>query len=269
MGRSLIAMAWLAVACGLLSLGGCLVRTDKKIYYGLSHYEAGLYGHAIRPLREAAARLDSEDPTDPRLPRVLEALGRMATSTGRPDLAEQFFARGVEKSGRLDPPDDRVLQRSLVTLGLFYRAQRRAAEAISPLERACEIASAWEDDRLGYAIALDNLSLAHSDLERWEEARRGSDEALAVLDALGESPDNDRTRAVVLFNRAASVEVQGNLEEVEALYVQAIEIFERNEIPREERWRLGVMLDKYSKLLETQGRTDEAATATERARAQR
>src|SRR6476646_610961 len=94
-----------------MTLSGCLMRTDQKIAYGLSHYEMGLYGLAVPPLLQAADRIVDDDPTDPRLPPVLDALGHMAASTRRPDLAERFFRRDLAKCERLEPPDDEALER--------------------------------------------------------------------------------------------------------------------------------------------------------------
>jgi tetratricopeptide (TPR) repeat protein len=254
------------VVLALIVMSACMVRTDAKIHYGMNHYEMGLYGHAIAPLRTVAARLDGVDPTDPRLPRVLEALGEMAWSSGRTDLAEEYFARNIDKVEHLDPPNERWAHRALTSLGLFLRSQKRSEEAIPLLARARDIARAWTDDRRGYAIALDNLSLACADVERWDEAIRHGDEALSTLDELEPSAENDRTRAVILFNRAWSFDRRGERSQAEPHYVEAIQIFERHPIPDGERWRLGVMLESYAELLAADGRVDEAAAAARRAK---
>lgn len=255
--RRIASVAWVCMLA--LAATGCMVRTDRKIAYGLSHYEMGLYNVAVGPLLEAADRIEDEDPTDPRLPAVLDALGHMAASMDRPDLAEGFFRRGVEKTARLDPPDDRETYRALTSFGDFLRVQERSAEAIPLLERARDISASWNDDRLGHAIALDNLSLAYADAGRWDDAMAASASACEVLDAMPPSADVTRTRSVVLYNRAANLAIQGEHEAADAEFRDAIQTFEQaNAQQAREGWRLGVMLRRYAAFLRERGREADA-----------
>src|SRR5262245_10277070 len=98
-----------ALACRVLMLAlstlvvGC-ASTEQQINYGLNHYELGLWGPAtIRPLVSAANSLEKTSPPDPRLPRILLALGTMAESHKRDDLAEDFFRRALKAAEALRP----------------------------------------------------------------------------------------------------------------------------------------------------------------------
>jgi len=117
-----------ALACGALVLAlstlvaGCLASsTEQQINYGLNHYEMGLWGSAtVRPLVSTANSLEKANPLDPRLPRILLALGTMAESHKRDDLAEDSFRRALKAAEALRPVDEAQTRNALVDLGLFY-----------------------------------------------------------------------------------------------------------------------------------------------------
>jgi hypothetical protein len=107
-------------------VAGCLASsTEQQINYGLNHYEMGLWGPAtIRPLVSAANSLETANPPDPRLSRILLALGTTAESHIRDDLAADFFRRALKTAEALRPVDEAQPRNALVDLGLFYTRKR-------------------------------------------------------------------------------------------------------------------------------------------------
>ena len=131
----------------------------------LVHYDMGLWGPAT-------------DPPDPRLPRILLALGTMAASQQRDDLAQNFFRRALRAAEALRPPDPTQTRNALVDLGLFYQRRGRSTNALPFLEGAVDISAGLPEPAL-HAIDLDNLALALDQLKRHSEANALSRKALA------------------------------------------------------------------------------------------
>src|SRR6185369_7189916 len=85
------------LALSFLAICGChYFSTEDQINYGLNHYKMGAYGEAIPALISAARSLEKENPPDPRLVDVLLALGSMAESERRDDLAADFYPRALK-----------------------------------------------------------------------------------------------------------------------------------------------------------------------------
>jgi tetratricopeptide (TPR) repeat protein len=259
------------LACRALALSilaaGCASSTEQQINYGLNHYEMGLWGPAtIRPLVSAANSLEKTSPPDPRLPRVLLALGTMAESHKRDDLAEDFFRRALKAAEALRPADEAQTRNALVDLCLCYTRQGREKEAVPLLERAAAI-SAGLPQRYLYAIDLDNLAIALDQQKRHSEANALSMKALAVLDSVPPGGMEDRTRGVILHNVARSYVDQGRYGEAEKLYRDSLTILEAGSSRDVESWRLRIVLKNYAGLLRQTGREAEAQALERRAAA--
>ena len=214
-------------------MGVVASRGARQIAYGLNHYDMGLWGPAtIRPLLSAANSLEKTDPPDPRLPRILLALGTMAASRQRDDLAENFFRRALRAAEALRPPDATQTRNALVDLGLFYHRKGRGADALPFLERAVDI-SAGLPERALHAIDLGGIE--------------------------------NRTRGVILHNLAGSYVDQGRYGEAEPLYRESLTILEAGSPRDVERWRIRTVLASYATLLRRTGRTAEAQALERRA----
>lgn len=262
-----------ALAPGVLTLAlsilaaGCASSTEQQINYGLNHYEMGLWGPAtIRPLVSAANSLEKTSPPDRRLPRILLALGTMAGSHERDDLAEDFFRRALKAAEALRPADEAQTRNTLVDLGLFYTGKGREKEAEPLLARAAGISGSLPQRHL-YAIDLDNLAIALDQQKRHSEANALSMKALAVLDSVPPGGMEDRTRGVILHNVARSYVDQGRYGEAEKLYRDSLAILEAGSPRDVESWRLRTVLKNYAGLLRRTGREAEAQALERRAAA--
>jgi len=246
-------LAALLVTCSC----GCLYfSTERQISYGLTHYEMGLYEQAIPPLMTAARSLEKESPPDPRLVDVLIALGTMAVSEERNDLAGDFFARALKAAEALRPADERRLRNALVNLGMFYaQDDRRPREAIPLLERAAAISSGYGDREL-YAIDLDNLGFACQQAGMYAEGSKHSLEALAVIETVSTGSEREKTRGVILHNLAMSYAGEGRNAEAEERFRQSVAVLES--APGVEPWRLETARHSYAEFLRRTGRAKEA-----------
>jgi tetratricopeptide (TPR) repeat protein/predicted Ser/Thr protein kinase len=135
------------------------------------------------------------DHTDTSFP--LHGLALATLRTGDPARAEPMFRRALAISEKALGPDHRDGAYELIGLGQSLLAQRRAKEAIAPLERALALWSARESDHERAAEARFHLARA-----LWDgggdraRARREAEQALSVL-----SPGSPRT-----YTRPAEIE---------------------------------------------------------------
>lgn len=252
------------IAFTLTTLNCQYFSTDSQINYGLNHYKMGLYDRAIPFLLSAVEDIENEEPTDPRLPQVLIALGNMATNKKDEARAEDFFRRALKAAEKLSPVNNVQIRNSLVHLGLFYRARDRAKEAVPLLKRATTI-SEEATNKVLFAIDLDNLGLAIDQLGRHEEANQLSLKALDVLDSLTPSNEDAKTRGVILYNLAWSYMNQKRYTEAEKLYQKSLALLEDESLGPVENWRIKTILKGYANLLRQTKRIAEANTMESRA----
>jgi tetratricopeptide (TPR) repeat protein len=238
----------------ILGVCGCqYFSTDYQITYGLNHYQMGLFDIAIPPLMSAAKSLEGKDPPDPRLVDVLIALGTMAMSEKRNDLATDFFPKALKAAEKLSPPDTRRLRNALVNLGMFYSDNDRAADAIPILERAAVISEKFPpSEREFYAIDLDNIASAHQNLKQWAEALELEQKSLEVANPLTAGKYLASTKGTILNNLGRSYLEIGRNAEAEANFKQAIAVLSAG--PNVEPWRIRTAQDSYADLLRRTGR---------------
>ena len=246
-------------------LSGCqYFSTDSQINYGMNHYKMGLYDRAIPYLLSAVKELENKEPTDPRLPQILIALGNMAISTKEENRVEDFFQRALKAAEKLTPTDTVQIRNALVHLGLYYHAHDREQEAVPLLKRASLISEDSANQVL-YAIDLDNLGQAIDKLGRHEEANQLSLKALNVLDSLTQGEEEVKARGVILYNLAWSYMTQQKFSDAEQLYKQALNLLEDKASAQVESWRIKTVLKGYAKLLRQTNRIEEAKTLESRA----
>ncbi|MCP4654160.1 MAG: CHAT domain-containing protein [bacterium] len=130
--------------------------------------------------------------------------------TGRPDRADDLhqetFRLVLEKvrAGELREPDKlpafiRQLAHNLFIAEYRHQVKRRMVnddEALAVLREALTLRRESEDRR-GEAITLNNLGLAHADLEKWDEALELWTEALALHRTL-RNPDREAASLVAM-----------------------------------------------------------------------
>lgn len=244
----------------LLISSGCLVSTEHQINYGLNHFNMGLYNQAIPALVNAANSLEKTNPPDPRLPQILVALGDMANSEGRNDLAEGFYKRALNSAEHLAKPNNTLLRNSLVHGGNFYLNIDRPAEGLPLLQRAVAISETNpEFPRTLYAIDLDNLGQAYYRLNRHPEGRALSVQALSVLGHAKSEPEALKARGIVFYNLAMSYKDLNENAEAEANFRNSLEILSPSTghkagSPSEIR----VLITAYANFLRKLGRGDDA-----------
>lgn len=238
-----------------LSVSGChYFSTDSQISYGLNHYKMGLYNQAIPTLLSAVKSLEKESPPDSRLVDVLIALGAMAESEKRNDLAANFYPRALKAADALQPTDDKRLRNALVYLGMFYSYHERAHDALPILQRAAEISVKLKDQEY-HAIDLDNLASAYQNLKQYSEAVEFQSRALKVANEL--TAAQFPTRGTILHNLGSSYMELGRYEEAEAYFKEAITVL--NSGGREaEQWRIKTAKESYTDLRRRMDRAAEA-----------
>ena len=184
-----------ALALMLVSLSGCLyMSTDRQVSYGLTHFEMGLYNQAIPPLVTAANSLEKENPSDPRFVDVLIALGSMAQSEKRYDLADNFYPKALKVAETLQPVDHVRLRNALVNLGMYSMSRQRLQDAVPLLIRACTLSEKFEK-REFHAIDLDNLATAYHSLKLVQQASELQLKALQVVNQVTGENILARTKA--------------------------------------------------------------------------
>jgi len=245
------------VVCITASLSGCqYFSTEDQIIYGLNHYEMGLYDLAIPPLMTAAKSLEGKTPPDPRLVEVLIALGTMAMSKERKDLAIDYFAKALKTAEALNPADSKRIRNALVNLGMFYAYNDRPREGVPLLKRATTISVGF-DEQVYYAIDLDNIGFAHQRLGEYAEASEYSLKALAVIEHVKTGKYIVRTKGVILHNLAAAYVELSRYVEAEENFKKSLAVLQS--APAEvEPWRLETTRKSYADFLHRTGRLKEA-----------
>lgn len=237
-------------------LSGCVIlSTERQINYGLNHYKMGLFNHAIPPLVSAAESLEKKSPPDPRLVEVLIALGEMAASTKRNDLAADFFPRALKAAEALKPQDNVRLRNSLVHLGNFYLAGR-AAEAVPLLTRA-EVISRTLEDQVLHAIDQDNLALAYQGTKDYARANALSLQALETLKNVKTGNLVPRTKGIILYNLGYSHMETGRYKEAEAHFKESLALLQ-SDPAGVESWRVKTVIKAKADLFRRTGRNKEA-----------
>ncbi|WMW81844.1 tetratricopeptide repeat protein [Undibacterium cyanobacteriorum] len=231
------------------------MSTEQQINYGLNHYKMGAYQQAIPSLVAAADHLEKDTPKDPRLVDVLIALGEMAQSEKRKDLASDFYQRAFKTAEELKPQDSTKLRNALVPFGLF-NLQDHPSDAIHLLQRAELISRSYEDQVLN-VIDQDNLALAYNANKEFERANATSLHALEVLKNIKSGKLINRTKAVILHNLAYNQMDMGRYAESESNFKESLAVMRSapNEI---EAWRLRRVKSSYALLLRKLGRESEA-----------
>lgn len=215
----------------------------------------GLHSQAIPPLITAADSLEKVTPTDPRLVDVLIALGEMAQSDKRRDLADGFFTRALKAAESLKPQDLRLLRNSLVHLGSFYLFAH-PSDALPILARAEEISRTY-DDQVLHAIDLDNLGLAYRGTKNYSRSSVLSLQALAIINSVTAGKLITRTKGVILHNLGYTEMEFEHYKEAEAHFKESLLVLRSDPI-NVESWRVKTVLSSYAELLRHTGRIQEA-----------
>ncbi len=267
-----VASARLFSLLALIFVSGCVAfSTERQVNYGLNHYRMGLYNQAIPHLVDAANSLEQTSPPDPRLVDVLIALGVMAESKKRNDLAADFYPRALKAADTIKPADITRVRNALVYSGIYYLGQHRYGDAEPLLQRVVTITAQDQSfPRMLHAIDLDNLSLAYSGLGRYAEAEALSARALHVLDKTIVNADTIKTRGVIFYNLAYLLDQQRRDTEAESLYLQALNtLAPPGHTPIAETWRIDTVLQNYANFLHRIGRDKEAKALELRMKSQR
>lgn len=246
-----------ALALMLVSLSGCLyMSTDRQVSYGLTHFEMGLYNQAIPPLVTAANSLEKENPSDPRFVDVLIALGSMAQSEKRYDLADNFYPKALKVAETLQPVDHVRLRNALVNLGMYSMSRQRLQDAVPLLIRACTLSEKFEK-REFHAIDLDNLATAYHSLKLVQQASELQLKALQVVNEVTGENILARTKGTILYNLATSYEELDRNAEAEQSFKRALAVLISGGASVES-WRVEIARRSYAKHLRKNGREREA-----------
>lgn len=246
-----------ASALVAISLSGCLyMSTDRQISYGLAHYQMGLYNQAIPALASAANSLETDNPSDPRFVDVLIALGSMAQSEKRYDLADNFYLKALKAAEALQPVDNVRLRNALVNLGMYAMARERLQDAVPLLMRACTLSEKFEN-REFHAIDLDNLATAYQSLKQYQQASELQLSALKVVNELAGGNTLAGTKGTIHHNLATTYQELGRDAEAETSFKTALAILTSGGASVEP-WRVATARRSYAKYLRKVGREKEA-----------
>ena len=168
-------------ALSFISPGCHYFNTESQIDSGLNHYEMGLYNQ-VSLLSSQPPMAERGGPPNPRLVEILLALGDMAQSEKRNDMAADFYPRALKAAEALKPVDNERLRNAFVRTGMFYSYHERAAEAYRC--RACRSTVGGIRRSGVFAIDLDDLAFAHQNQKRYEKAVQLQSKALKIADKL-------------------------------------------------------------------------------------
>jgi tetratricopeptide (TPR) repeat protein len=215
----------------------------------------GDYAEAEKQSRRAVEILETR-PEDDMLPSALNSLGNSLIEQGRPEEAEPFLRRAVQREEELLGPDDPFLAMYTGNLATARRDQGDFVEARRLQERALRIHEAKGDaaDRAQRALLLNNLGHlfivtgdpygAKSILERALEIRR------SVL------PSDHPDIAQTLTNLGHVAWLSQDVPSARARYSEAAAILERTVGPRHLAY--GSVLNMQGRMSQEEGRYEEA-----------
>lgn len=177
---------------------GAIARKPDSV---LAHFKRGSVYQAQNELEAALRDLRSAADLDPGSLRVIESLGDVNTSLGRPERALERYEAFVA----LDDRNPRVFYK----LGLARYRAGRTAEATKPLQQALALEATMVEAQYLLGLVqrdLGQLSAARKSLE--EAARRAPAGQTSAREALAEVylQDGDYGRAINQFEALAALE---------------------------------------------------------------
>ncbi|MHA7812700.1 MAG: serine/threonine protein kinase [Phycisphaerales bacterium] len=235
-------------------LRGQLQHTVGETYTRLGSYEPG-EAQLISAI-EAMESLD-QTPYAP-LGAALGVLAQVQIATTRLDEAESTLTRAIETAGSLpDSPERQSLLAQLTHQhGALLYEQGAYEDSISAYEQLLAEIEGLDTERIQRirAQTLIGLGVSLKRLERFEEALRTYDEALAILSVVRE--ENHPDTLACLSNRA---EVLNNLGRSAEAETQLFDLLERRRAvfgPSHER--VGITLNNLADLLRERRDFDQA-----------
>jgi tetratricopeptide (TPR) repeat protein len=148
-------------------------------------------------------------------------LGRILARDGEFAASAQAFAAALAVRQAQLPADDPEIAASMTGLAVARNGQGRIAESESLFLSALEIRKkAFSSPSPEVASALGNLGALYVQMERWDDAARYYDEAIAQYEDIREASGS---LVVALANRASVYEKQGEIEKADELYERIVE----------------------------------------------
>jgi DNA-binding SARP family transcriptional activator/tetratricopeptide (TPR) repeat protein len=161
------------------------------INLGIAYRSTGRHDEALQNLQRALQlRLDEEHGGD--TATVLVNISRLHLEAGRPGEAVETAARAVEELRGKNRWESEAI--ALETLGMAQAAHRAYPEAEKCFREALDVhrqlGRRWRE-----AVTLAQLGRVERDTERLDAARDSWQQALAILDEIGEMDSTDLSRA--------------------------------------------------------------------------
>ncbi|MEQ8763970.1 MAG: tetratricopeptide repeat protein, partial [Planctomycetota bacterium] len=149
---------------------------------------------------------------------------QLYTALGQPELAEPLLEESLAIHEEIYPDDAEKQGLMLASLGRLAKARGRFDEGVPIMERSVEqFRKAYDRPHPYLAVALNDLGIAYSDVERHGDALECFTEALEIGEqTLGPTHPH---LAMYLNNRAsAALNQEGSLEDAEADLSRAMEL---------------------------------------------
>jgi len=186
-----------------------------------------------------------------RTPELLHALGDVEFRLGNDDRAEELYRQCLEQSRERFGPDHVFVSHSLRGLAGVHTRHHRYDEAEACLDEALRLTT--DADRGIRNLLLQERAFVEHDRGGLEQAAQLYEEAIEEC-AAREGPDHPDT-AVAINNLCTLRYSQGRYDEVEALALEAIDIFRKSS---PDHPTLGKTLRNAAGAIRQQGRAREA-----------
>jgi tetratricopeptide (TPR) repeat protein len=213
----------------------------------------GTYSNALGYLTTAIGILpdDSLDKAS-----ALNNLGLIYQEVGQFGLASSFFQKALEI--QQDAEDSNRLGTTLHNIGFLYDEQDNLAKAEEYYRRSLdERAESDIQDLRGKAMTLNNLGLLYSRLGKHLEATQTIEEALGIVERLGDIP----RLGIIIDSMGTVYKNKGDYPAALAYYTQALEILQSIE----NRSGAGIVLTNIGLLYEAMNNPQAAITTYEKA----
>jgi CHAT domain-containing protein/tetratricopeptide (TPR) repeat protein len=189
-------------------------------------YEAGKYGEAMVPAREALALAEQRfGPEDARLARLLNNVALLHERLKQYAEAEPFYQRALSIEEKALGPGDAAVGKTLRNLAGLYARQRRFAEAEPLYQRAVSVLEQATSSEPGSLLAaLNGYASLYRQQGRFKEALPLSQRALAIAETVAaDQPE----LATALERLAGLYEALGREVEAEPLWLRALAVMEK------------------------------------------
>lgn len=240
------------------NLGVAITQRNVAALY----YADGRLEDTLAILKEASKTL-SADTNDHRAiaAGILSLEGIVNFRLGKISRAETLFSEATRMLSVASPEDDLTLSQILNNLALIYKQQRKYAKAEDCYKRSLEI----EEQKLGslseVALTLASLGILYTQMGRFQDAENSFLRSLEITQQFTPAVAGRIVRTLHLLS--TTYLQTGDKARAEETLAHAVQIARHNPSRDPE---MAKVLDAYSDVLKSNGKTEEARTVRAEAR---